>query len=103
MYEEIDYLSLERLLKQFIYKPGWKFEIDKRHQSFIIHAYTIDSDKPDSMIVINHVNTIPVWVHPKFDWVRWLHDMIVKTEIHECDEFFRIGDDKPFYPHSSGE
>jgi hypothetical protein len=99
MYNDIDYQPLECLLKQFTYKPGWFFEIDKRSGTFVISITAIDADEPRKTIPITFGHGIPRYVRESFDWVRWLRDMILEVEKHELDEFFRIGEDKPFYPH----
>lgn len=93
--------ALKELLSRFTYRPGWDFNILRERDTYILHisADVVDSDNPHKIAPLQFAHGIPQFVPPAFDWQRWLLDMIMEVERHECREFFKIDGVKVYDPH----
>lgn len=92
--------QLTQLLKQFKYKSGWQFTVERFPQPrLLIRVEAIDADAPDKTILVTFAYALPLYVYESFDWPRWLRGQIIDVEIHEVDEFFILKGQKPYYPH----
>jgi hypothetical protein len=73
----------------------------------LIEVEAPDSDDPSRMLRVTHTFPVP-WGALAFDgppawWRRWLLDRIFDVERHEAMEFFRLDNDRVFYPdHGPG-
>lgn len=53
---------------------------------------------------MRHFFPVPVATYDARSWRRWLFDQLLRVELHEACEFFRLEDragtaDRPFAPH----
>lgn len=102
-----------RLINDVSFKPGWKIMAEVflpglPMVAVTAHVDTVNSDRdnalndyaeeitiaPDTMFDASEINT-PDELYAQL--LAWL----IRLEIHECREFFRVGarKDAPFHPH----
>lgn len=95
---------LKGILKNFTYKPGWKFRLED-FGSFLVLCIDAEvpcTDEPGRMINIRFRENFDPLVHRAMDeraWMRWLRERILDVEKHEIDEFFKVDGVKVFDPH----
>jgi len=123
------YSQLQEMVGNLRYKPGWRFWLRAGVTSgsagqveglpgvtltsgsgygtllppvfLVISAQTEDSGGRGP-ITVDHTFSVPPEEYP-VQWHCWLLDRILDVERHETCEFFRIGDERPFYPeHGPG-
>lgn len=103
-----DLMCFHHFLRQFTYKPGWRFQIVGESDS--MQMLDIVMKVPDSygnargpIDVIFRVDIPDRIVReplPKMHLARWLRVQIKKAELHEMDEWFEIDKEKVFDPHN---
>lgn len=108
---------LSALVEQLHYRPGWTFELtdlqrDEDHGrgvagglTFIVTTLGYNSYHPErgETCAVHHYFIVPAATYDERAWRRWLLDSLLKVESHECCEFFRLGQHRPFAPvHAPG-
>ena len=103
---------LEALVENFVYKPGWTFDlvhIDRGQGSegltLDIVSQTYNSYHPEQgdNYHVHHYVIVPAASFNMVSWRRWLLDELVKIETHEVCEFFQLDGTRPFAPsHGPG-
>lgn len=100
--------QLADLVKNTRYRPGWTVRlanIDRGQGSegttLIIQTVGYDSYNPElgQNYRVNHYMPVPPAAYDLRSWRRWLHDQLLLVEIHECGEFLKIGNKRPYAPH----
>jgi hypothetical protein len=102
--------ELAELVQSCRYRPGWTVELtdmDRGQKSagltLIIMTATVNTYRPDENIYVNHLFPVPPAAYDTRSWRRWLFERFHDVELHECAEFFQIGDERPFAPsHGPG-
>lgn len=109
--------DLLELVDALRYRPGWLarlVDIERDPEdthgaaagglTFIVTTNTINAYRPEQKVRVNHYFIVPAATYNRASWLRWLFDCMAKVELHECMEFFTIGEDKPFAPtHGPGD
>jgi len=63
-----------------------------------------DTYHPETIIRVAHYMPVPPAAFNVASWQRWLFEQFLLVERHECAEFFKIGDERPYAPnHGNGE
>lgn len=108
---------VRELVEQITYKPGWKFEyvpaasygwpaqytlgIDPFSPGVIIVTARVpDSRQPDREIEVSGRYIVPEYLDESY-FIKWFKDgVILPSEFHEVDEFFRVAGVLVNDPHS---
>lgn len=104
---------LEDLVAKTEYKPGWRFRLFTGFRSeergeygltLEILAETVNSeDFLQEHYRVAHWFIVPAATYNENSWRRWLFERVLDVERHEAQEFFTIGEAKPFRPwHRAG-
>lgn len=98
--------TLESLLRDFTYKPGWEFStFDRMGRTYLhIRFKAVDADAPQCDAILRFEYSICSAMTARHSndekyWMRWLRERIIECEKHEVDEFFQIKGVKVFDPH----
>lgn len=104
--------ELVNLIAKCHYRPGWKVyvaDVDRgqgsKGMTLVImtlgyNSYHVDLGESYS---VYHYFPVPPAAYDRRSWQRWLFDQFLLVEQHECAEFFRIGDERPYAPsHGPG-
>lgn len=102
--------ALADLVGRCAYRPGWEIalhDMDRGQGSggltLVITTDTVNSYRPAQPIRVNHLFPVPPAAFDVRSWQRWLFEQFRLVESHECAEFFRIGDERPYAPsHGPG-
>lgn len=102
--------ALYELVEQLDYK-GWEVylaEVDRGQGSngltLVITRQGPDTYHPEKTIRVEHFMPVPPAAYNRASWQRWLFEMFLLVERHECAEFFIIAGNRPYAPnHSFGE
>lgn len=99
--------SLQQLLAEFRYKPGWQFEVNSAGHSgpsvfLVVTVKTQNSYRPGEDFTAVHHMAIPEGPFARREWQRWLLGQILLIEQHEACEFFCVLGERPFAPHHFG-
>lgn len=103
-----DPVALRELVRGLAYRPGWYFglrDVDRGQGSegltFVVTSLGYNSYHLDrgETYRVNHYFPVPPAAYDERSWRRWLLDRLLDVERHECCEFFRIGDERPYAPH----
>lgn len=93
--------SVARLIPKISYKPGWSLRLGGPGNRFLcIFAQTPDSLSPARTRTTQHMFEVPPVLA---DPVRWVLDSLLMAERHEACEFYRVGDERPFWPNHQDE
>jgi hypothetical protein len=103
--------GLVDLLAEFSYKPRWRFELEPAGTglrgvfwwSLFVHTWVEDVFQPGVWAEGVHMVPVPQAGDAGAEfWEHWLHDQVWGVvERHEVDEWFRVGDRRPFDPHAA--
>lgn len=97
-------MDLAGLVAVLRYKPGWSFKIAGPLGSmFCVFATTPDSGHPERVRTTQHQFLIPDFELDGRTPVRWVFDCLLLCELHEVGEFFRVANERPFFPHHQDE
>jgi len=104
--------TLASLVARLRYRAGWRFalaDINRGQGSegltLVITTLGVNSYHPEETDYrVNHYLPVPPAAYDERSWRRWLFEQVRLVELHECMEFFQVGDDKPFAPsHGYGQ
>lgn len=103
--------DLEDLVSRCSYRPWWQValrDVDRGQGSkgltLVITTNTINTYRPDEFIAVNHFFPVPPAAYDRRSWQRWLFEQFRLVESHECAEFFKIDDERPYAPsHGYGQ
>lgn len=90
-------------------KPGWEFRLVSEGADglrLVITVPGLDSSEPNRRVpmTVRHFFPVPPASYNEKTWRRWVFEMCRRLENHELDEWFRLGDERPFAPlHGPGE
>ena len=100
--------ELEELVNNLQYRPGWSCWLQNkdRGQGSIGLTLVITTKGYDSYHLeygqtyrVHHYFPVPPAAYNRKTWQRWLFDQFLLVEQHECAEFFKIGNKRPYAPH----
>lgn len=98
--------TLETLVHQLRYKPGWTFWLatcDRGQASvgltLTVQTTTPDSYHPEQERHVRHYMIVPAASYDERSWRHWLLEQVLLIERHEACEFFEIDGERPFAPH----
>ena len=100
--------ALADLVAATAYRPNWTVklqDLDRGQGSagltLIITTCGYDSYHPErgETYRVMHYMPVPPAAYDERAWLRWLFDQFATVELHECMEFFAIGDGRPFAPN----
>lgn len=103
---------LAGLVERLTYRAGWLFmlaDLDRGQGSagltLVITTLGTNSYHPEQTDYrVNHYMPVPPAAYDERSWRHWLFEQLQLVELHECMEFFQIGDDKPYAPsHGFGQ
>jgi hypothetical protein len=98
---------LRRLVDEVEGFPGWSFGLiddDEGLRLRIVDSKCVDSYQPDRRMPLAHFFPVPVTTWNEESWKRWIFDCALGALTHECGEWLRFGEDRPFAPaHGPGE
>lgn len=102
--------ELDVLVSHLTYKEGWAFQLKplQRGQgsdglTLEITITTPDSYHPERKRTVLHYMPVPPASYDIRSWQRWLFDMVLLVEKHECMEFFQVSEHRPYAPsHGPG-
>lgn len=103
---------LAGLVERLTYRAGWRFtlaDLDRGQGSagltLVITTLGVNSYHPDETDYrVNHYMPVPPAAYDERSWRRWLFEQLLLVELHECMEFFQIGDERPYAPsHGFGQ
>lgn len=98
-----DGFDFASLVPSLAYKPGWTFKKAGPGGRFLcVFATTPDSFAPERQRTTQHMFEIPE-LPDRRSALRWVFDRLMDCELHECGEFFRAGDFRPFFPNHQDE
>lgn len=94
---------LSDLIERTQYRPGWRFGLADEDGVTELHIYALgyDSYHPENgeTYRVRHSFMVPPATFNEESWKRWLLDRLIDVETHECCEFFKLGDQRPFAPN----
>ncbi len=101
---------LADLVEACTYRPGWVVHLadmdrgqGSRGLTLVIVTETINTYRPDEPMRVQHLFPLPPAAYDTRSWRRWLFERFHDVELHECAEFFQIGDERPYAPsHGPG-
>lgn len=95
---------LAKLVPRISYKPGWSFALDEidRGQgceglTLLISFVSPDSLDPTRQTQGVHLMPVLPAAYNEDAWLYWIFEQIQMVESHEAMEFFKVGDDRPFF------
>jgi hypothetical protein len=100
--------ALAALVDACTYRPGWTVRLrtlDRGQGSagltLIITTCGYDSYHPErgETYAVQHYMPVPPAAYDERTWLRWLFDQFAIVELHECMEFFAVGEGRPFAPN----
>lgn len=120
----MSYQELADQVGMLRYKPGWSFRLRSgatfsaggtcaqssalagsqsssltllAEPLFLVICASVADSNGGGDLRLEHVFAVPI---PELrpSWHRWLLDRILDVERHETCEFFRLGDERPFFP-----
>lgn len=101
----MSYSDLEHELTRVSYRPGWTFKLyPHEHEGtwIAIEFEVVDAYHPDKMQRQCVRSPIPAFLETPEEFHRWLLWRLIRQEIHEAGEFYRV-DGKVFRdPHREG-
>jgi hypothetical protein len=99
---------LEKVVSQISYRPNWRFYLEDMDRgqgseglTFRIISCGYDSyhiDRGETYLV-NHYFIVPAAAYDERAWMRWILNCLIEVEQHECCEFLKIGNKRPFAPN----
>lgn len=103
---------LAALVERLTYRDGWLFmlaDLDRGQGSagltLVITTLGTNSYHPEQTDYrVNHYMPVPPAAYDERSWQHWLFEQLRLVELHECMEFFQIGDERPYAPsHGFGQ
>ncbi len=110
--------ALADIVSRLSYRPGWAFRLgnidrDKDSNGVIVgsgltldiitRGYNSYQPSDGETYRVHHYFIVPAASYDERAWTRWLFDRLVDVETHECMEFFKIDQRRPFAPsHGAG-
>lgn len=98
--------ELDELVAMCTYRQGWFVQLQNLDRgqgskglTLTITTRTVNSYPPHEPMRVQHLFPVPPAAYNRPSWLRWLFECFHQVELHECMEFFTIGEEKPFAPN----
>lgn len=98
--------ELADLVSKLRYREGWSFSLVNRDRGQGSRGLTLavriecrDTYRPELPMRVYHYMIVPAAAYDRRSWQEWLFRQVLLVEQHECQEFFQIGDRRPYAPH----